>query len=170
MSAPSQAAVDTAILAEVREALARPFGETLAARLPEVLEMLEQQLALTTERAKWKPLRAAAAAAPLMPEDYTATLHVSSAAATEEGFERGTWVEFTEPDGARRRCRLNWLSPLQGTCVFKDLEKNRSFAISLDELREKRRTGLAVIVEGAGVAQASIDGAIADVARGMGAS
>ncbi|MGZ5573295.1 MAG: hypothetical protein ACXWF6_19425, partial [Usitatibacter sp.] len=73
------------------------------------------------------------------------------------------------PDGARRRCRLTWMSPVQGTCLFKDLERNRSFAISLDELREKRRAGVAVPVDGPGVAQASIEGALADVARAMSA-
>jgi hypothetical protein len=59
---------------------------------------------------------------------------------------------------------------VQGTCVFKDLDRNRSFAISVDELREKRRGGRAAVVDGPGVAQSSIEGAIADVARGLGGS
>jgi hypothetical protein len=62
------------------------------------------------------------------------------------------------------------MSPVQGTCVFKDLDRNRSFAISIDDLREKRRAGHAAIVDGPGVAQSSIEGAIADVARGLGGS
>jgi tRNA-specific 2-thiouridylase len=36
--------------------------------------------------------------------------------------------------------------------VHKDLERNRSFAISLDEVREKRRAGTAIPVDGPGVA------------------
>ena len=106
---------------------------------------------------------------PAMPvDDYTATLKVSSGSLAEEGLARGVWFEFTQDDGSKRRCRLNWMSPVQGTCVFKDLEHNRSFAISVDDLREKRRAGKAVIVDGPGVAQSTIDGAIADVARNLG--
>ncbi len=109
--------------------------------------------------------------APVSPalDDYTATLHVSGASLGNEGLERGSWLEFVEPDGERRRCRLTWLSPVQGTCVFKDLERNRSFAIALEELRERMGAGTAEMVDGPGVAQASIDGAISDVARGLGA-
>lgn len=107
---------------------------------------------------------------PVMPvDDYTATLRVSSASLAEEGLARGVWFEFTEDDGSKQRCRLNWMSPVQGTCVFKDLERNRSFAISVDDLRDKRRDGKAVVVDGPGIAQSSIDGAIADVARTLGA-
>ncbi|MFZ3320795.1 MAG: DUF1631 family protein [Usitatibacter sp.] len=105
---------------------------------------------------------------PMPAEDYTATLRVSSGSLAEEGLTRGVWMEFTEDDGSKRRCRLNWMSPVQGTCVFKDLEKNRSFAISVDDLRDRRRNGKAVVVDGAGVAQSTIDGAIADVARNLG--
>ena len=59
---------------------------------------------------------------PMPAEDYTATLRVSSGSLAEEGLARGVWIEFTEDDGSKRRCRLNWMSPVQGTCVFKDLE------------------------------------------------
>jgi hypothetical protein len=106
--------------------------------------------------------------APMPADDYTATLHVNSASLAEEGLARGVWFEFAEDDGTKHRARLNWMSPVQGTCVFKDLDRNRSFAISVDDLREKRRTGSAVVVDGPGVAQSSIEGAIADVARGLG--
>ena len=83
----------------------------------------------TARRRAWKP--------PVPPvDDYTATLHVTSASLAEEGLARGVWFEFTEPKGTRRRCRLNWMSPVQGTCVFKDLDHNRSFAISLDDVRD----------------------------------
>ncbi|HXF79835.1 MAG TPA: DUF1631 family protein [Usitatibacter sp.] len=106
--------------------------------------------------------------APMPADDYTATLHVNSGSLAAEGLARGTWFEFTEEDGSKRRCRLNWMSPVQGTCVFKDLALNRSFAISLDELRERRERGSAVPVDGPGVARSSVEGAIADVARALG--
>jgi hypothetical protein len=108
--------------------------------------------------------------APMPIDDYTATLHVNSGSLAGEGLARGAWFEFTEDDGSKRRCRLNWMSPVQGTCVFKDLALNRSFAISLDELRERREGGRAVPVDGPGVAKSTIEGAIADVARALGGS
>ncbi|HEY2630485.1 MAG TPA: DUF1631 family protein, partial [Usitatibacter sp.] len=107
---------------------------------------------------------------PWQVEDYTATLRVTSGSLAEEGLARGVWFEFTEDDGTKRRCRLNWMSPVQGTCVFKDLDRSRSFAISVDDLRDKRRAGKAVIVDGPGIAQSTIEGAMADVARNLGAA
>jgi hypothetical protein len=101
------------------------------------------------------------------PDDYTATLSISSATLAEEGLFRGAWFEFIDTEGVRRRCRLNWMSPVQGTCLFKDLVHNRSFAISLNDLRERRRSGSILVVDGPGVAQASIEGAIADVAGAL---
>ncbi len=109
--------------------------------------------------------RARTAAAPPAADDYTATLHTSSA--SEEGLARGSWFEFREPDGATRRCRLTWMSAVQGACVFKDLDRNRSFALGLGELRERRRAGSAVQVDGPGVAAASVEAALADVARSL---
>ncbi|MGZ5081405.1 MAG: DUF1631 family protein, partial [Usitatibacter sp.] len=140
-----------------------------AAQNVEEVKLLLDEILRAPVAAAHGSLRKRPAAPPAFKDDYTATLHVSSVSLAEEGLARGTWIEFTEPDGARRRCRLTWMSPVQGTCLFKDLERNRSFAISLDELREKRRAGVAVPVDGPGVAQASIEGALADVARAMSA-
>jgi hypothetical protein len=101
-------------------------------------------------------------------DDVTATLHVSSQDATEEGLAKGAWFEFTEDDGTRLRARLNWLSPVQGACVFKETARNRSFALSLADLRARRDAGRARPVDGPGVAHACIEGALADMARERG--
>jgi len=103
---------------------------------------------------------------PLAADDYTATLH-SSTSSAELGFGRGSWFEFRQPDGSARRCRLSWMSPVQGVCVFKDLERNRSFAVGFAEFAESRRTGSAALVDGPGVASASVDAALAAVARSL---
>jgi hypothetical protein len=103
-------------------------------------------------------------AVPPPADDYTATLR-SSTSSAELGFGRGSWFEFREPDGSAHRCRLSWMSPVQGVCVFKDLERNRSFAVGLAELSERGRAGSALLVDGPGVARASVDGALADVAK-----
>ncbi len=47
------------ILGEIRDSLARPFGQAVGARVPQVVDLLEQQLAVTDDRVKWKPLRGA---------------------------------------------------------------------------------------------------------------
>ena len=101
-------------------------------------------------------------------DDVTATLHISSEEVQEEGLARGAWFEFTEEDGSHRRARLNWLSPVQGACVFKDTARNRSFALSLADLRAKRDAGMARPVDGPGVALACIEAALADMARERG--
>jgi hypothetical protein len=101
-------------------------------------------------------------------DDVTATLHVSSEEVQDEGLARGAWFEFTEEDGTHLRARLNWLSPVQGACVFKETARNRSFALSLADLRAKRDAGLARRVDGPGVALACIEAALADLARERG--
>jgi hypothetical protein len=133
----------------------------------EELKRLLDEIVRAPVAAAHGSLRRTSANPPALSEDYTATLHTSSASLTDEGFVRGAWLEFTEPDGVRRRCRLTWLSPVQGTCLFKDLERNKSFAISLEELRERRSKGTASLADGPGIAQASIEGAIADVAKAL---
>ena len=101
-------------------------------------------------------------------DDVTATLHVSSEEVLDEGLARGVWFEFTDDDGTHHRARLNWLSPVQGACVFKDPARNRSFAISLADLRARRDAGRARPVDGPGVASASVEGALQDLARERG--
>ncbi len=98
-------------------------------------------------------------------DDVTTTLHISAEEVLDEGLARGSWFEFTADDGTHLRARLSWLSPVQGACVFKDTARNRSFAVSLADLRAKRDAGRARPVDGPGVALACIDGALADLAR-----
>jgi hypothetical protein len=144
-------------------------GVRSAALVEEMKELHEELTRSRTATAPGRPLRKAppAEATVPSPDDYTATLSISSASLAEEGLYRGAWFEFIDSDGARHRCRLNWMSPVQGTCLFKDLDQNRSFAIGLLDLRERRRLGTVLVVDGPGVAQASIEGAIADVAGGL---
>ena len=132
-----------------------------AERIERLRGMLDGVVRAPAAAAHARPGTAAAT-----PDDYTATLH-SATSSAELGFGRGSWFEFREPDGSARRCRLSWMSPVQGVCVFKDLERNRSFALGLAELAERRRAGSAVQVDGPGVASASVDAALADVARSL---
>ena len=86
----------------------------------------------------------------------------------DEGLARGSWFEFTEDDGSHLRARLNWLCPVQGACVFKETARNRSFALSMADLRAKRDAGRVRPVDGPGVALACIEAALAEMARERG--
>jgi hypothetical protein len=101
-------------------------------------------------------------------DDVTATLHMSSGELADERLARGAWFEFTEDDGTHLRARLSWLSPVQGACVFKEPARNRSFAISLADLRARRDAGRARPVDGPGIALACIEAVLAEAARRLG--
>jgi hypothetical protein len=135
------------------------------ARVEELRQLLDGVVRAPLAAAHGLPLSAAAVARPPA-DDYTATLQVSGAL-RDEGLTRGAWVEFRDAGQAPRRCRLTWVSPVQGACVFKDLDRNRSFPIAIEELRERRRAGTVAMVDGPGIAAASVDAALDDVARGL---
>ena len=61
MSETAALSAAPAILAEVRDALAGPFADEIAERVPQVVELLEQQLAAAPQREGAKPLRGAIA-------------------------------------------------------------------------------------------------------------
>ncbi len=133
--------------------------------LLDAMDLLHAELQRAPLAAAQRELANTVALGPVVAEDFTATLHISSDELGDEGVTRGAWFEFTEDDGTTRRARLAWVSPVQGACVFKDIARNRSFAISLADLRARRELGSARPVDGPGVALASIDGALEDVAR-----
>jgi hypothetical protein len=103
--------------------------------------------------------------APAPFSDAETTVVSPVASLSREGLYRGCWVEFVEADGTKRRCRLNWLSAISGACVFKDYEKNTSFAIDCDDLKSRLLAKTVLLVEGCGLARATIEEAIKDVAR-----
>jgi hypothetical protein len=103
--------------------------------------------------------------APSPSSDAETTVASPAASLTREGLYRGCWVEFTDAGGAKRRCRLNWLSATSGACVFKDYESNTSFAIERDDLKARLQAKTALLVEGCGLARATIEEAIKDVAK-----
>lgn len=107
---------------------------------------------------------------PVAAEDFTATLRVGSEAMGNEGLARGAWFEFDEEDGTIRRARIAWVSPVHGACVFKDVARNKSFAMSLADLRARRERNSARPVDGPGVADSSIEAALNAVARERGAA
>ncbi len=60
--------------------------------------------------------------------------------------EKGTWVEFNQPDGSTLRARLSWVSPLKGMHVFVNPDSSRSLALDPDALDETIARGDAVVL------------------------
>jgi len=66
-------------------------------------------------------------------------------------FEKGTWVEFKQPDGSSLRARLSWVSPLKGMHVFVNPDSSRSLALDPDALDETIARGDAQVLSAAPV-------------------
>ncbi|MCY7387387.1 MAG: DUF1631 domain-containing protein [Burkholderiales bacterium] len=80
---------------------------------------------------------------------------------------RGHWVEFIDEDtGARRRARLNWMSPIGAVCLFRDYIDNTSFTIELKELSEQLDQKRARLVESLGISRHAIEFAIRNMGLG----
>jgi hypothetical protein len=95
----------------------------------------------------------------------TSALRVQSADAGGEDVAPGSWLEFIDDDGVLCRAHLDWMSPANGACAFRDIANNRSFAISLADLRVLREAGSATVMANHSVAGATLEGALEDVAR-----
>lgn len=65
---------------------------------------------------------------------------------TVEKLERGTWLEFTQKDGSRKKVKLAWISPLRSLYIFSTRDKLESFSLSAEELAKTLREDRAKIV------------------------
>lgn len=65
--------------------------------------------------------------------------------------EKGTWVEFKQPDGSSLRARLSWVSPLKGMHVFVNPDSSRSLALDPDALDDMIARGDAQVLSAAPV-------------------
>ncbi len=48
--------------------------------------------------------------------------------------ERGTWLEYIQPDGLIEKFRLAWVSPMRSLYIFTTNQKDRSFSITAEDL------------------------------------
>ncbi len=76
----------------------------------------------------------------------------------------GDWIE-TRDIGGTRRWRLNWVTAIMGTCLFKHYESNTTRKMSCEELRLKLASGEVQRVRGLGLADDVLDGAFKTVSR-----
>jgi hypothetical protein len=87
-----------------------------------------------------------------------------SAALALLGMACGDWVETRDARG-RRRWRLNWITSILGTCVFKHYESNTTRNMSIDDLRASLASGETQRVRGLGLADEVINDAFEVVSR-----
>jgi hypothetical protein len=70
---------------------------------------------------------------------------------------RGTWIEFTQEDGANSRCKLAWVSPLKGVYLFTSRTGSRALSITPAGLAEKLRAGRAQIIPDSALVDRAVD-------------
>lgn len=109
----------------------------------------ERQLEIAVEAAQQDALRRialeqAAAAQDEAPEK-------DDAAHLVDTLERGMRVEFTQPDGAVRKVKLAWVSPLRTLFIFSAGLRQEAFSLPVEKLQDALRAGSARIVAPEGV-------------------
>ena len=102
------------------------------------------------------PAPAALAASP--------SLASPSASLAALGLACGDWIETHDFAGVRR-WRLNWITSILGTCVFKHYESNTTRNMSCEELRKRLSSGEVLRVRGLGLADQVLNGAFETVTR-----
>jgi hypothetical protein len=68
-----------------------------------------------------------------------------------QGLERGTWLEFAQPDGSVRKLKLAWVSPLRSLFIFSAGARGQAFSMAAERLADALRAGKASIVSREGV-------------------
>ncbi len=109
----------------------------------------ERQLELAVEAAQQDALRRIAqeqAGAAL--EEARAPDEVTSLVDT---FERGMRLEFSQPDGAVRKVKLAWVSPLRTLFIFSSGLRQEAFSLPAEKLVDALRTGSIQVVAPEGV-------------------
>lgn len=87
-----------------------------------------------------------------------------SALLASMGLACGDWIETRDFAGIRR-WRLNWITSIFGTCVFKHYETNTMRNMSTEELRQRLLSGEVQRVRGLGLADELVNGAFETVSR-----
>lgn len=87
-----------------------------------------------------------------------------SAALAALGLACGDWIETRDTAGTRR-WRLNWITSIFGTCVFKHFESAAMCNMGCEELRERLAAGGIQHVRGIGLADEVLSGAFETVSR-----
>lgn len=80
---------------------------------------------------------------------------------------RGTWVEFTRPEGAPVRARLNWISPNKGVYLFTNPASGaHAMSVSPEALAEQMRLGQARVIGEAPLVDRAVDSMLQNLRKG----
>nr|WP_314544540.1 DUF1631 family protein [uncultured Massilia sp.] len=87
-----------------------------------------------------------------------------------DGLERGTWLELSGADGARK-VKLAWVSPLRTLFIFSGVHRREAFSLTADKLAAALHAGRARVlaldgVVGQVLAEAMREGAVNDARAG----
>ena len=135
----------------------------------------ERQLEIAVEAAQQDALRRIACEQAAAAQEEAAQEEAApkdEAAHLVDTLERGMRVEFTQPDGAVRKVKLAWVSPLRTLFIFSAGLRQEAFSLPVEKLHEALRGGSARVVAPEGVVgrvlievmQAVNDGAALDSA------
>ena len=78
--------------------------------------------------------------------------------------QRGSWVEFERPGGARVRARLTWVSPNKAVYLFTNpLSSTAAVSISPEALAEQMRLGEARLLDASPLVERAVDSMLASL-------
>jgi hypothetical protein len=92
------------------------------------------------------------------------TVASPSAMLASLGLACGDWIETRDFSGVRR-WRLNWITSILGTCIFKHYETNSTRHMSCEELHDRLSSGEAQRVRGLGLADDVLNDAFETVSH-----
>jgi hypothetical protein len=126
----------------------------------------ERQLELAVEAAQQDALRRialenAAAQREQAPKD--------EAELAVDALERGMWLEFRQPDGAARKLKLAWVSPLRTLFIFSAGAGREAFSMPVEKVIEALRAGSASVAAAEGVVGRVLSQAMQDAVNDDGA-
>lgn len=56
-----------------------------------------------------------------------------------DALQRGAWLQFEQTEGAPKKVKLAWVSPLRSLYIFSTSQRQEAFSMSSDELAAKFR-------------------------------
>lgn len=112
------------------------LAETHASIVRAPLELSpERQMQIAMEVAQKAAERRLARQANAQPEP-----EVDESVTTVENLQRGMWLDFVGVDGAHRKVKLAWISPMRSLYIFSSHGRKESFSLSNDQLAESFRS------------------------------
>lgn len=172
------------LLMSMRESTPKTLRHRLAAVLPQAISSLSADAEITDDHASRTEsfftalqivheLLDANRGAEIEGERYVAPMAAlsmqsdvasPSAGLAALGLACGDWIETRDAAGTRR-WRLNWITSILGTCVFKHFETGAICNMDLAELRERLSSGELQRVRGLGLADDMLNCAFETVSR-----